>query len=162
MKIAKEKDEEVVEEMKNAGVKVLRGNEWQVEGNLVLKEERIYILKNEELRVEIIWLYYNIPAPEYGGRQKTMELVMRKYWCLGVTKDIEKYVNRYNICQRMKNQIKTLVGNLMANKVLEKLWTYCRVDFITKLLLVKVSEEFREKLAKIEVSFSEGETLKEE
>ena len=68
MKIAKEKDEEVVEEMKNAGVKVLRGNEWQVEGNLVLKEERIYILKNEELRVEIIWLYYNIPAPEYGGR----------------------------------------------------------------------------------------------
>jgi len=27
MKIAKEKDEEVVEEMKNAGVKVLRGNE---------------------------------------------------------------------------------------------------------------------------------------
>ena len=68
MKIAKEKDEEVVEEMKNAEVKVLRGNEWQVEGNLVLKEERIYILKNEELRVEIIWLYYNIPAPEYGGR----------------------------------------------------------------------------------------------
>jgi len=68
MKIAKEKDEEVVEEMKNAGVKVLRGNEWQVEGNLVLKEERIYILKNKELRVEIIWLYYNIPAPEYGGR----------------------------------------------------------------------------------------------
>ena len=91
-----------------------------------------------------------------------MELVMRKYWCLGVTKDIEKYVNRYNICQRMKNQIKTLVGNLMANKVLEKLWTYLTVDFITKLLLVKVSEEFREKLAKIEVSFSEGETLKEE
>ena len=68
MKIAKEKDEEVVEEMKNAGVKVLRGNEWQVEGNLVLKEERIYILKNEELRVEIIWLHYNIPAPEYKGR----------------------------------------------------------------------------------------------
>ena len=66
MKIAKEKDEEVVEEMKNAEVKVLRGNEWQVEGNLVLKEERIYILKNEELRVEIIWLYYNIPAPVFS------------------------------------------------------------------------------------------------
>jgi len=39
-----------------------------MEGNLVLKEEKVYILKNKELRVEIIWLHYDMPAPEYGGR----------------------------------------------------------------------------------------------
>jgi len=33
---------------------VLRRDEWQVEENLVLKEEKVYILKDEELRVEII------------------------------------------------------------------------------------------------------------
>jgi len=54
--------------MKKAGLKVLRGNEWKVEGNLVLKGEKIYILKNKELRVEIIWLHYDMPAPEYEGR----------------------------------------------------------------------------------------------
>ena len=41
---------------------------WQIEGNLVLKEEKVYILKNEELRVEIIQLYYNILIAEYKER----------------------------------------------------------------------------------------------
>ena len=58
----------IVEEMKKVGVKVLRGDEWQIEGNLVLKEITVYMLKNEELRVEIFWLHHNILAVEYGGR----------------------------------------------------------------------------------------------
>jgi len=44
----------VVEEIKKVGVRVLKGDEWQVEGELVLKEGKIYIPKEEELRVEII------------------------------------------------------------------------------------------------------------
>jgi len=48
--------------MKKAGVKVLRGKEWQIEEDLVLKEEKVHILKDEVLRVEIIWLYNNVPV----------------------------------------------------------------------------------------------------
>ena len=40
--------------MKKAGVKIVRGDKWQVKGDLVLKEEKVYIPKNEELKVEII------------------------------------------------------------------------------------------------------------
>jgi len=40
--------------MKKAKVKVLRGEEWQIEGDLVLKEEKVYISNNEALKVEII------------------------------------------------------------------------------------------------------------
>ena len=40
--------------MKRAKVKELQGNEWQIEGELVLKEEKVYMLKDEELRAEII------------------------------------------------------------------------------------------------------------
>ena len=57
IKKARSKDEEVVrvvEEMKRAGVKVLQGDEWQVEGDLVLKKEKVYVLMDGELRVEII------------------------------------------------------------------------------------------------------------
>jgi len=53
----REKDKEVVrvvEEIKKAGVRALRGNEWEIEEDLVLKEEKIYILKDEELRLEVI------------------------------------------------------------------------------------------------------------
>jgi len=36
----------------------------------------------------------------------------------------------------MKNHTKALVGKLIVNKVLEKLWIYLTVDFIMKLLLI--------------------------
>jgi len=57
MKKARSKDKEVVrvvEEMKKAKVKMLQEEEWQIEGDLVLKEGKMYILKDKELRAEII------------------------------------------------------------------------------------------------------------
>ena len=62
IKITKGKNKEVVrvvKEIKKAGVKVLKGDEWQIKENLVLKKGKVYMLKDEELRVEIIWLHYN-------------------------------------------------------------------------------------------------------
>ena len=64
------------------------------------------------------------------------ELVTRNYWWPKVTRDVEKYVNRYNIYQRMKNRIEVLVEKLKLSKIPQKLWTYLTVDFITKLPLV--------------------------
>ena len=57
IKKARSKDEDVirvVEEMKKTRVKELQRNKWQMEGKLVLKEGKVYIPKNEELRAEII------------------------------------------------------------------------------------------------------------
>ena len=51
----------VAEEMKKAGVKTIRDEEWQIEEGLVLKEERVYVLKDEKLRVEIIRLHHDTP-----------------------------------------------------------------------------------------------------
>jgi len=71
IKRARSKDEEVVrvvEEMKKVGIRALKDEEWQLEGDLVLKEEKVYVLKNEKLRVEIIQLHYDVPVAEYGGK----------------------------------------------------------------------------------------------
>ncbi len=90
MKITREKNRKVVrvvEEMKKVRVKVLREDKWQIEGNLVLKKRKVYMPKNEELRVEIIQLYHDVLVVEYRGRQKTAELMMKNYWWLSVTKD---------------------------------------------------------------------------
>ena len=51
-----------------AEVNILQRNEWQIEEDLVLKEEKVYVSKNEALRTEIIWLYYNVPIAGYKGR----------------------------------------------------------------------------------------------
>jgi len=139
IKKARSKDEDVVrivEEMKKANGKELQGNEWQMEEDLVLKEEKVYIPKDEELRVEMIWLYHDVPAAGHGGRWKTVELVTRNYWWPGVTKNVGRYVEGCDLCQRMKNKIKELAGKLKLSKVPEKPWIYLMVDFITKLPVV--------------------------
>ena len=55
----------VVEEIKKAGVKMLQGEEWQVEGDLVLKEGKVYVLKDEMLKTEIIQLHLDIPVARH-------------------------------------------------------------------------------------------------
>ena len=62
------KDDEIVKiakKIKNAKVKVLRNNEQYIENKLVLKERKIYVPKDKELRLEIIWLHYNMPIVRY-------------------------------------------------------------------------------------------------
>ena len=47
---------------------VSQRNEWQIDEDLVLKKEKIYILKDKELRAEIIQLYHDILVAEHGRR----------------------------------------------------------------------------------------------
>ena len=139
IKKARSKDEDVVrvvEKMKKAGVKELRGNEWKIEGELVLKEGKIYVPKDEELRVEVIRLHHDVPAAGHGGRWKTVELVTRNYWWPGVIRDMGKYVEGCDLCQRMKNRTEEPVGKLKLSEEPQKTWTHLTVDFITKLLVV--------------------------
>ena len=65
-----------------------------------------------------------------------MELVTRKCWWPGITRDIGKYMERCDLCQWMKNRMEEIVEKLKLSQVPEKLWTYLTVDFITKLPIV--------------------------
>jgi len=139
IKKARSKGEDVikvVEEIKKAGVRELRGNEWKIEGDVILKEGKIYVLKNEELRVEVIQLHHDVPAAGHGGRWKMVELVTRNYWWPGVTRDVGRYVEGCDLCQRMKNRTEKPVGKLKLSEVPQKTWMHLTVNFITKLPVV--------------------------
>ena len=69
IKETRDKNKEVikaVEEIKKAGVKMLRNEEWQIEEELVLKKGRMYVPKDKKLRVEIIWLHHDTPIAGHG------------------------------------------------------------------------------------------------
>jgi len=139
IKKARSKDEDVVrvvEEMKKVEVRELREDEWKLEEDLVLKEGKVYVPKDEELRAEVIQLHHDIPAAGHGGRWKTVELVTRNYWWPGVTRDVGKCVEECDLCQRMKNRIEELAGKLKLSEVPKKPWSHLTVDFIMKLLVV--------------------------
>jgi len=65
------RDDEVVkavEEMKKAGVRMLRDEEWHQEDGLMLKEGKVYVPKDEKLRVEVIRLHHDTPVGGHRGQ----------------------------------------------------------------------------------------------
>ena len=123
IKEARDKNEEVikvVEEMKRVGVKTLRDKEWQIEEGLVLKEGRVYVPKDEKLRVEIIWLHYDMLIAGHRGQWKMVELVTRNYWWPGVMREVKQYVEECDQYQRMKNRAEMPAGKLRPNQIPEK------------------------------------------
>jgi len=65
-----------------------------------------------------------------------VELVTRNYWWPGVMRDVGKYVEGCDLCQRMKNRTEEPAGKLKLSEVPQKTWMHLTVDFITKLPVV--------------------------
>ena len=53
-----------------------------------------------------------------------------------MTRDVGKYVEGCDLCQRMKNRTEELAGKLKLSEVPKKPWLHITVDFITKLPVV--------------------------
>ena len=101
------------------------------------KEGKIYVPRDNELRMEIVRLYHNTPVRGHGGQWKIVELVTQNFWQPEVTKEVKRYIEGCNVCQRNKNCTKQPAGKLMPNSISEKPWTHILVDFITKLPLAQ-------------------------
>jgi len=126
-----------VEKMKQVGVKMLRDEEWKEIDGIMYKERKVYVPKDEKLRAEIIRLHHDTLLGGHRGQWKTVELVTRKFWWPGVTKEVKQYVEGCDFCQRNKNYTEQLAGKLMPNSIPEKPWSHISADFITKLLLAQ-------------------------
>jgi len=103
----------------------------------MLRDRKVYILRDERLKAEVIQLYHDTLVEEYRGQWKTTELITRNFWWPGVTKEVKKYIEFCDTCQRNKNHTEALVEKLIPNTVPEKPWNYIMADFFTKLLLVQ-------------------------
>jgi len=66
LKVKDDKVVKAVEEMKQAGVKMLRDEEWREVDGIMYKERKVYVSKDNVLRAEIIRLYHDTPVGGYG------------------------------------------------------------------------------------------------
>jgi len=68
---SKVKDDKVVkavEEIKQAGVKMLRDEEWREVDSVMYKKGKVYVPKDDKLRMEIIRLHHDTPVGGHGGQ----------------------------------------------------------------------------------------------
>ena len=97
-KVRDDKVVKAVEEIKRAGVKVLRDEEWKDIDGVMYREGKVYVPKDEMLRAEIIRLHHDTPVGGHRGQWKTVELVIQNFWWPGITKEVKQYVEECNAC----------------------------------------------------------------
>ena len=63
-------------------------------------------------------LHHDTLVARHREKWKTTKLVMRNYWWPEVMRNIEQYMEGYNMCQRIKNRIEIPVGELKLSEVI--------------------------------------------
>jgi len=59
---------------------------------LVLKKRKVYVPKDEILRIEVIQLHHDVLVARHKGKWKMIELVTRNYWWPEVTRNIVRSI----------------------------------------------------------------------
>ena len=114
----------VVEEIKKTNVKVLRNEEWRKENGLMLKDGKVYVLKDEELRAEVIRLHHDTLVGEHGGQWKTVELVTRNVVQLILVTRIKPTVPLSAIDKEYnRKDVSKGIGSFILGSCMEIAWT---------------------------------------
>ena len=59
-----------------------------IDTNILLFKEQIYVPDNSSLKLEIFRLHHNTPLTGHFGQDKTYALIAREYYWPGMSKDI--------------------------------------------------------------------------
>ena len=93
-----EKIAELARELKAKEKKIVRGEEWKLEDELLLYRGKVYIPRDDKLRSQIITLHYDLPVVGHLGKWKITELISRNYRWLGMTRTVESYIQSCTCC----------------------------------------------------------------
>jgi hypothetical protein len=76
---------------------------------------------------------HNIPYVEHLGYQKTIVVVKRQYYWLGMKKEVVEYIVKCLECQKVKAEHRHPIGSLYPLPIPEWKWEVVTMEFITKL-----------------------------
>ncbi|KAK5987247.1 Transposon Tf2-1 polyprotein [Cladobotryum mycophilum] len=73
---------------------------WDVDPEGLLRYKNlIFIPDDEVLRRELLQLYHNDPLAGHFGKDRTLELLQRKFYWHRMDQEIREYIQSYNTCQ---------------------------------------------------------------
>ena len=104
------------------------------DGLLFTRSGKMYVPKDQDLRMEIVCLHHNTPIPGHPGMEKTLELMQRSYTWPGMPTLVKDYVSKCDHCTRFKRSNQALPGKLKPLNTPSGPWKEISADFITDLL----------------------------
>ena len=90
---------------------------------------RIVIPSNDELKHNLLYEFHNTPVSRHLGRDKTLLALSRLFWWKGMTKSVNDYVHRCDVCQRVKASAGDKTP-LLSLPIPPNCWSSVSMDFI--------------------------------
>jgi hypothetical protein len=108
-------------------------NDCKICENRIYYKNRLFIPKNTELKMQIIYRTHNFEAKGHPEKMKTTKLVSRSYFWPKMTHDIQNYVKACQLCKRVKASRSASPGYLRFLPMLFQAWQDILVNYITPL-----------------------------
>uniref|UniRef100_A0A093Y1I0 Transposon Tf2-6 polyprotein n=1 Tax=Talaromyces marneffei PM1 TaxID=1077442 RepID=A0A093Y1I0_TALMA len=102
------------------------------DGQLYYRHRR-YVPNYEPLFQRLLEMNHDHPLAGHPGREKTYNILSRKYYWPNMTKTVSRYVKNCRICRRTKYSRSPYQGILEPLNVPQRPWNDISVDFIVKL-----------------------------
>ncbi|MBW0503533.1 hypothetical protein O181_043248 [Austropuccinia psidii MF-1] len=105
------------------------------QAKLLLFEDRVVVLRNEEIQLNILQKRHDSPFSGYPGQEKTLKLIKRDLYWAGMNQFIKDYVSSFQKCSRNKNIHHKKFGLLKPLQIPSGPSNSLSMDFITQLPL---------------------------
>jgi hypothetical protein len=96
---------------------------------------RLVVPEYKDLRMNILQDHHDIPTAGHMGIDKTYECIQREYYWPTLLRDVTRYVNSCDSCQRNKPRNHSSYGLLSPLPVPDRNWEQISMDFIVQLPL---------------------------
>lgn len=98
-------------------------------------DRRIFVLKNDTLKLEIIRQCYDNPLAGHPGREQTYELIHRRYSWTGMCKYFERFIRNCDSCQKNKASWQSPYGLLQPLTPPTTPWSRLTMDHVGPLTM---------------------------
>jgi hypothetical protein len=105
---------------------------------------QLYVLTAEKSRTEVLRRYHDNPIVGHFGAKRTLELVSRKYYWLGMSHEVKAYSRACSTSQRVRPVPHRPHGSMEPMPQPRGPWTDISMDFI-----VGLPESHRKRHAKL-------------
>ena len=107
---------------------------WHMGSNGILYYgEMVYIPPAHGARTEVLRKHHDDPLAGHFGYTRTLELIRRKYYWPGMSKEVRTYVRQCTTCCRIKPARHKPYGQLKSLQKPAEPWSDMTMDFITDL-----------------------------
>ena len=112
-------------------IKSGKESSWNLKDGIVYWKDLIYVPKDDTLQESIIVKNHDHPLAGHPGAKRTKSLMLTKFYWPYLGRDVKKYVEGCDRCQKTKVKRKTMI--LHPHSVSENPWETISIDIIGPL-----------------------------